>query len=100
MCWMNGSLSKYNHWIKVSRHVQIKELIARLNQKLRGHYGYYGITFNSRGLRSYYEQTKRKLYKWLNRRGGKGQIWNWEKITKLTEEWIPLKKKKIYHSYL
>jgi len=97
---LSGSLKRLNEWIKVSRHVQIKELIARLNQKLRGHYGYYGITFNSRKLRSYYEQTKRKLYKWLNRRGGKHQVWNWEKITKLTEEWIPLLKPKIYHSYV
>jgi len=38
---------------------------------LRGHYNYYGITFNGKGVGSFYEQVKQILYKWLNRRGGK-----------------------------
>lgn len=97
---LSASLQRMDEWIKINRHVQIKELISMLNQKLRGHYGYYGITFNSRRVRSYYEQTKRKLHEWLNRRGGKRTAWNWAKITKLTEEWIPLLKPKIYHSYV
>jgi len=56
--------------------MKFKELISALNVKLRGHYNYYGITFNSIGIISYYEQVKRCLYKWLNRRGGK-PVWNW-----------------------
>lgn len=96
---MSASLKRMDDWIKKNRHIGVKELIERLNQKLRGYYGYYGITFNNRKLNSYYEQTKRKLHKWLNRRGGK-QRWNWEKVIKLTVEWIPLLKPKIYHSYV
>jgi hypothetical protein len=38
------------------------------------------------------------LHKWLNRRGGK-RSWTWEKITKLTEEWIVLERPRIYHRY-
>lgn len=64
-------------------------LITELNQKLRGHYAYYGMTFNTRRLNSYYYQTKRLLHNWLNHRGGK-RVWSWEKIKKLTEEWMPL----------
>jgi len=96
---MSASLKRMDDWIKVNRHIGVKELIVRVNQKLRGYYGYYGITFNSRKLNSYYEQTKRKLHKWLNRCGGK-QRWDWEKVIKLTTEWIPLLKPKIYHSYV
>lgn len=96
---LSGSLKRMGEWIKKNRHGYIGVLIGELNQKLRGHYGYYGITFNNRDVRSYYEQTKRILHQWLNRRGGK-QNWNWEKFTKLTKEWIPLLKPKIYHSYL
>ena len=96
---MSASLKRMDEWIKENRHIGVKELIVRLNQKLRGYYGYYGITFNKRKLHSYYEQTKRKLHKWLNRRGGK-QRWDWEKFTKLTTEWIPMLKPKIYHSYV
>ena len=95
----SASLKRVSEWLKVNRHVRIRELIAKLNQKLRGHYEYYGITFNSKKLRSYYEQAKRRLRKWLNRRGGKRPVWNWEKFTKLTKEWMPLIKPKIYHSY-
>jgi RNA-directed DNA polymerase len=95
----NASLKRMHEWIKLNRHKHsIRVLIAKLNQKLRGHYGYYGITFNARRISSYCQQTKRMLHKWLNRRGGK-RIWTWEKITKLTEEWIPLEKPRIYHSY-
>jgi RNA-directed DNA polymerase len=95
---MSASLKRMDDWIKMNRHVGVKDLIVRVNQKLRGYYGYYGITFNIRKLKSYYEQTKRKLHKWLNRLGGK-KHWNWEKVTKLTREWIPLLKPEIYHSY-
>ena len=70
-------------WIKENRHIGVKELIVRLNQKPRGYYGYYGITFKNRRLKSYYEQTKRKLHKWLKRRGGK-QRWKWKKVIQLT----------------
>lgn len=96
---MSASLKRMDEWIKQNRHIGVKELIVRVNQKLRGYYGYYGITFNNRKLHSYYEQTQRKLHKWLNRRGGK-QRWDWEKVRKLTTEWIPLLKPKIYHSYV
>ena len=86
-------------WIKENRHTGAKEPMVRLNQKLRGYFGYYRITLNIRKLNSYYEQTKRKLHKWLNRGGGK-QCWDWEKIIQLTNGWIRLLKPKIYHSYV
>ena len=72
--------------------------IADLNQKLRGHYAYYGVTFNIRRLNSYYYQTRRLLHKWLNHRGGK-RVWTWEKVASLTDKWMPLEKPRIYHSY-
>ena len=93
------AIGKIQDWIKHNRHSKLKELIPELNVKLRGHYSYYGITFNSKGVNSYYEQVKRSLQKWLNRRGGKS-VWNWDRFNKLIEEWLPLFKPKIYHSYL
>ena len=93
------AIGKIQDWIKHNRHSKLKELIPELNAKLRGHYSYYGITFNSKGVNSYYEQVKRSLQKWLNRRGGKS-VWNWDRFNKLIEEWMPLFKPKIYHSFL
>ena len=95
----NMSLKNMNEWLRNNRHKPIREIIYALNQKLRGHYSYYGITFNMRKIHSYYLQIKRMLYKWINRRGGK-RIWNWESYTKLVEEWNPLEQPKIYHTSL
>ena len=96
---LSASLKRTSEWIKLNRHkYSMPILIADLNQKLRGHYAYYGVTFNIRGLNSYYHQTRRLLHKWLNHRGGK-RVWTWEKVAKLTLEWIPLEKPRIYHSY-
>lgn len=92
------SLSELNVWFRKNRHKPLKELMKTLSSKLRGHYNYYGVTFNSRKIHSYYNQVKRLLHKWLNRRGGKRK-WNWGKVKFLTEEWQPLPKPKIYHGY-
>lgn len=96
---LNASLKRMYDWIKMNRHrYPLPELIAELNQKLRGHYGYYGMTFNMRGISSYYHRTRYILYKWLNRRGGK-QVWTMERVNMLITEWLPLEKPRIYHSY-
>ena len=94
-----ASLKRMNEWLRHNRNKRVDELIELMNQKLRGHYGYYGITFNSKQIDYYYEQCKRLLYHWLIRRGGK-PVWNWEKYNKLICEWNPLITPKIYHSYL
>jgi hypothetical protein len=44
------SISRVRDWIRSNRHIKLSELIKGLNAKLRGHYSYYGITFNYRGL--------------------------------------------------
>lgn len=96
---LTAAIVKIEYWIKQNRDRKLKELVSELNVRLRGHYNYYGITFNSKGIISYYEQVKRSLHKWLNRRGGKS-VWNWDRFNKLIKEWIPLKEPKIYHSFL
>jgi len=95
---LSKAIRATNDWIKKNRHKGLQELISELNMKLRGHYNYYGITFNSKGINSYYEQVKRIFYKWINRRGGK-RVWPWRRFVKLITEWNELLKPKIYHSY-
>jgi group II intron reverse transcriptase/maturase len=94
-----SALTRMYDWLKRNRHKRLKELIFELNVKLRGHYNYYGITFNIRGVQSFYYQVTWMLYKWLNRRGGK-PVWNWNQLRMLIDNWIPLLKPKLYHSYL
>ena len=96
---LNASLKRMSGWIKLNRQkLPMPVLIAEINQKLRGHYAYYGMTFNMKRLMAYYHQTRRLLHKWLNHRGGK-KVWTWEKVQRLVEEWLPLEKPRIYHSY-
>lgn len=65
-------------WIKGKRNrEQLKDIWPKLQMKLQGHYNYYGISGNIEGIKRYYEQTQKILYKWMNRRSQK-KTWNWE----------------------
>ena len=95
---LTRAIVNISKFIKLNRHMKLRELIAAINIKLRGHYSYYGITFNYYSLSRFRFEVVRSLYKWLNRRGGKRK-WNWSKLTILVEQWYPLVKPLIYHSY-
>jgi len=94
-----AAVKSLDDWLRNNRHNRVGILTKLLNQKLRGHYNYFGITFNSRKINEFFIQAKRQLFFWLNRRGGK-RVWNWVRFTKLINEWFPLIKPKIYHSYV
>ena len=96
---LTRAINRISDFIKLNRHMKLKDLIAAINIKLRGHYSYYGIILNYKGVFQFYEQVKRKLFKWLNRRGGKPK-WNWETFSTLVEKWDPLLRPMIYHSYV
>ena len=95
----SNALNNMGKWLKRNRHNKIRDIIHDLNAKLRGYYNYYGITFNARRLAGYFNEVKTLLHKWLNRRGGKPS-WNWGRFTKLVNQWCPLLKPGIVHSYL
>lgn len=72
------SLRALSQWCQASRHLPIGEQHGMLVKKLRGHYGYYGITGNSDALKRFRQEASRIWKKWLERRsqrGGKG--WEW-----------------------
>lgn len=96
---LTRAITRMNDFIKKNRHMKLGELITMINVKLRGHYLYYGITFNFRGIQLYYEEVKRILYKWIRRRGGKTR-WTWKTFGLLTEEWRRLMKPLILKSYV
>jgi len=56
------------------------ELWETAKSKLRGHFGYYGVTDNFSGIKRFSYEVSQLLYKWLNRRGKRGRI-NWEKYS-------------------
>jgi group II intron reverse transcriptase/maturase len=57
-----------DHWCRDNRHLPIGEQQQKLNQKLRGHDAYYGVTGNSAALSRFHREAERRWRKWLNRR--------------------------------
>jgi group II intron reverse transcriptase/maturase len=96
---LTRAIVNISKFIKLNRHMKLRDLISAINAKLRGHYSYYGITFNYKGIFLFYEEVQHSLYKWLNRRGGK-PAWNWVTFSKLVKLWNPLVKPFIIHSYV
>jgi RNA-directed DNA polymerase len=79
---LTAKLKSYKEWLRKNRTLPTPEILKTTARKLRGHYGYYGVTDNSRGISGYYFAVRGLLYKWLNRRGKKG-CYSWEKFRKL-----------------
>jgi len=67
-------------WLKANRTLPTDELMDKVASKLRGHFAYYGVTDNSRGISRFAYEIQCLLFKWLNRRGKRGCM-NWEKFT-------------------
>ena len=83
---LSAKLTIYKEWLKKNRTLPTPEILQTTARKLTGHYGYYGVTDNSRGIKAYYYAVRGILYKWLNRRGKKG-CYSWEKFRKLLERY-------------
>jgi len=90
----DAKIQLMKQWIKNNRNMPIWDLVKRLRLKLIGHYRYYGITDNHKGLSSYYHGTICLLYKWLNRRSQR-KSFNWDSF-KLFLIICGLPKPKIY----
>jgi RNA-directed DNA polymerase len=56
------------HWCRDHRHWSLREQQQKLNEKLRGHFAYYGVTGNSGALSRFRREVERHWRKWLNRR--------------------------------
>jgi RNA-directed DNA polymerase len=67
-------------WLKqVRNEKRLAEIWAELAAKLRGHYGYYGVSGNSRMLWKFGYVTLRAVQKWLNRRSQRRRF-SWERL--------------------
>jgi hypothetical protein len=55
-------------WCRDHRHWSLGEQQQKLNEKLRGHYAYYGVTGNSAALSRFLFEVKTCWRKWLYRR--------------------------------
>ncbi|MBR4061062.1 MAG: group II intron reverse transcriptase/maturase [Lachnospiraceae bacterium] len=88
------SLKEMNLWLKYNRNIPLKELMSRLNQKLVGHYRYYGVSYNVQMLVKYHYYVVNMLFKWLNRRSQK-KSFTWEQFHMMLT-YYPIAKPKRY----
>ena len=57
------------------------------------------LPYNMRSLNGFFMVVKQRLYKWLNRRGGKKKL-NWDEFSRYVDVWYPLLKPSIKHSFI
>ena len=91
------ALKAIKQWGWKHRHLPLKEQQEQINRKLSGHYGYYGITGNSRSLSSLRQEVQKHWRRWLGRRTRGGPM-NWNSFKGLLINY-PLIPPKIVHSY-
>jgi len=83
---LHAAIARIKGWIKANRHLRGRQFIVGLNRRLVGHYNYFGIKSNERAVRRFYNEAIESAYKWLNRRGGKKNSFDWKTYVKALEK--------------
>jgi group II intron reverse transcriptase/maturase len=68
-----------DRWCRDNRHLPIHEQHKKLNEKLLGHYAYYGVTGNSGALTRLLHEVAPRWRRWLTRRNRLRSM-TWEKF--------------------
>jgi RNA-directed DNA polymerase len=93
---MSRALSRISEWCARYRHLPIADQHRALVRKFRGHFGYYGITGNSRSLGAFRYQAQCIWKKWLDRRSQRARM-PWERFNVLLKRYA-LPKALVVHS--
>jgi hypothetical protein len=94
---LTRALRRIRLWCRVNRHEPLVNQHRTLVRKVKGHYGYYGITGNGRALSNFVRSVERAWKKWLGRRNNKGL--SWARAMKLLAV-FPLPRPRIVYSVL
>ena len=73
-------------WCREHRHDAVRAQQQALGQKLRGHFGYFGIIGNSKGIACFSREVIRAWQKWLNRRSQRASM-PWARMRRLLERY-------------
>ena len=68
---LRNKIRAMKEWIRNHRNMPLEWLFKKVNEKLRGHYQYYGVTDNIVECKRFQRQTTWYLYKYLSRRSQK-----------------------------
>lgn len=92
----NCAVAKIAIWCKRNRQAPIEDQWKKLSQKVKGHYAYYGITGNAKGLSRFLFKVNQTWFKWLSRRD-RSSGFTWSKMNTLLEK-FPLPPIRVVHS--
>jgi RNA-directed DNA polymerase len=92
---LRRALARVAEWCRWHRHDDVREQQKALVKKLQGHYGYYGITGNSRALARFFFGVKGTWRLWLNRRSQRARV-TWKRMHVLLKRY-PLPHPRIAH---
>jgi RNA-directed DNA polymerase len=95
---LKRALSTLSEWCRKNLHLPIKEQHQKLTQKLRGHYGYYGIIGNFYSLLEFRETARGIWRRWLSRRRRDGEV-TWAEFLRL-EKRYSLPRARVVHGLL
>jgi group II intron reverse transcriptase/maturase len=81
-----AKLAAMKEWLKQARVMPTMWIMEKVGLKLRGHYGYYGVTDNYRGIARFHREVTKLVYKWLNRRSQR-RSHTWEEFGELLKRY-------------
>jgi len=90
------ALRAIKEWGWKHRHEPLKAQQCKLNEKLRGHDAYYGVTGNHRMLQRLRWEVAKLWRKWLARRN-RGNEPNWQRFGAMLQA-FPLTPARVIHS--
>jgi hypothetical protein len=84
------TLKRVSQWCKENRHAPLETQQRAPNQKLRGHYGYFGRKGNRARLWALLHRIVPQWWRWLSRRSQRGL--SWEEMTRLLQRYRCLRR--------
>lgn len=90
------ALKAMNQWCRQNRHEPLRQQVAVLGRKLKGYFGYYGLTGNYPALQRFRWEVISIWRKWLARRGDP-QGMPWARMNRLLE-FFYLPEARVVHS--
>jgi RNA-directed DNA polymerase len=83
---LKRALDALSAWCRENLHLPIGDQHQKLTQKLKGHYGYYGIIGNSASLQKFLGAARGIWKRWLSRRGRDKPL-SWSEFVRLEQHY-------------
>lgn len=91
---LSAAINAVYQQCRIGRHSPMSVQHKALVDKVRGHFGYFGVNDNIRCLKILQLMTKRAWFKWLNRRSQRSKM-TWDRFSELLDDY-PLPHPRVY----